>query len=87
MSQWTGNAAAEADVSWDALQSHDGNSAGLFGDARLLGGNDVHDDAALEHLRETGLGAEGRSLGVGGSGGVCVVGHGYEGMELWSGFA
>ena len=46
------HAAGGADVGRDALESHDGAGACLLGDACLLGRGDVHDDAALEHLRE-----------------------------------
>ena len=45
-----GHAAFGADHGGNALESHDGSGAGLFGDARLLDVHDVHDDAALEHL-------------------------------------
>ena len=38
-----------------ALERHHGTGASLLGDHRLLGIDDVHDDAALEHLRKTGL--------------------------------
>ena len=47
-----GDAAFGADHGGDALERHDGDGAGLFGDARLLDVHDVHDDAALEHLGE-----------------------------------
>ena len=51
----TGHAAADADIGRHALQSHDGHRARFLGDTRVLRGNDVHDDAALEHLRQTAL--------------------------------
>ena len=35
---------------------------GLLGDQRLLGRHDVHDDAALEHLRQTALDRDGPGL-------------------------
>ena len=41
-----------------ALQRHDRGGAGGLGDPRLLGGDHVHDHAALEHLGEAGLDAE-----------------------------
>ena len=41
------NAAFGADLRGDALQSHDGDGAGFFGDGGLLGVGDVHDDAAF----------------------------------------
>ncbi len=46
------HAAGRADVCGDALECHDGASARVFRDARLLGRGDIHDDAALEHLGE-----------------------------------
>ena len=39
----------------DALEGHDGAGACLLGDACLLGRGNVHDDAALEHLRELAI--------------------------------
>ena len=50
-----GHAAVRADVGGNALQSHDGHRARVLGDLRLLGVHDVHDDAALEHLRELAI--------------------------------
>ena len=47
-----GDAAGCADVGGHALERHDGDGAGILGDLGLLGGDDVHDDAALEHLGE-----------------------------------
>ena len=49
------DAACGTDVGRDALESHDGAGACLLGDACLLGRGDVHDDAALEHLRELAI--------------------------------
>ena len=46
-----GDAALGANVGGDALKGHDGAGAGFFGDAGLGGVDDVHDDAAFEHLR------------------------------------
>ena len=60
-----GDAAGGADVGRDALERHDGDGAGLFGDLRLLGRDDVHDDAALEHLGEALLGGPGAGFGHG----------------------
>jgi hypothetical protein len=37
------------------LQGHDRHGPGLLGDPGLVGGDDVHDDAALEHLGEAAL--------------------------------
>jgi len=45
-------AAVTADIGRDALESHDGCGAGVFGDLRLFGIGDVHDDPALQHLGE-----------------------------------
>jgi hypothetical protein len=53
-----GHAAVTADVGGDALERHDGGGARRLGDPRLLGIDDVHDDAALEHLGQAGLDAE-----------------------------
>ena len=49
------DAACGTDVGRDALECHDGAGARLLGDACLLGRGDVHDDAALEHLRELAI--------------------------------
>ena len=49
------DAAVAADVGRDALERHHGAGAGLLGDLRLLGVDDVHDHAALEHLGEAAL--------------------------------
>ena len=44
---------------------HHGAGAGILGDAGVLGGDDVHDDAALEHLGQATLDREGaRGAGV-----------------------
>mmetsp|Transcript_18976 Transcript_18976/g.49367 ORF Transcript_18976/g.49367 Transcript_18976/m.49367 type:complete len:383 (-) Transcript_18976:77-1225(-) len=50
-----GNPTVGTDVSRNALESHDSHSAGLFGNASLLGIHHIHDDATLEHLREPAL--------------------------------
>src|SRR5665811_638284 len=47
-----GNAAGGADVRRDALERHDGDGPGVLRDLRVVGRDDVHDDAALEHLGE-----------------------------------
>ena len=47
--------ALRPDVGRDALERHHRDRAGVLGDLRLLGGDDVHDDAALQHVRETAL--------------------------------
>jgi hypothetical protein len=56
------DAAVLANIGGHALQRHDRDGAGLLGDAGLLRGGDVHDDAALEHLGEANLG-EGGGVG------------------------
>ena len=58
-----GNAAGGADVGRDALEGHDGTGPGILGDLGVLGGNDVHDDAAFEHLGKAFLGGPGGGLG------------------------
>ena len=57
------DAALHPDVGGDALQGHDRHGARRLGDPRLLGVDDVHDDAALEHLREPALHAHRAVLG------------------------
>ena len=55
------------------LQRHDGDGAGVLGDLGLLGGDDVHDDAALELLGHAALDA----VGAGADGAVLSCGdHG-----------
>ena len=49
------DAACGTDIGRDALECHNGAGARFFGDACLLGRGDVHDDAALEHLRELAI--------------------------------
>ena len=46
------HAAGGADVRGHPLQRHDRAGPGILGDTRVLGGDDVHDDAALQHLRQ-----------------------------------
>lgn len=76
------HAALGPDVGGDALERHDGARAGLLGDARLRGVRHVHDDAALQHLRQAGLDDEVRLGGGGGyrrvaiGGAYVVVRHG-----------
>ena len=50
-----GHAALRADVGRDALKRHHGDRAGVLGDLGLVGVTDVHDYAALEHLRHAAL--------------------------------
>jgi hypothetical protein len=40
----------DANIGRHALQRHHSHCASLFGDARLLGRDDIHNHAALEHL-------------------------------------
>ena len=68
-----GDAALGADVGGHSLERHDGDGAGVFGDLRLIGGDDVHDDAALEHLGEAALDAVGSQLGGGGSAAAALL--------------
>ena len=58
------DAALGPDVGGDPLERHHGDGAGVLGDLRLLGGDDVHDHAALEHLGHAPLDAGGAGLGV-----------------------
>ena len=50
-----GHAAVAADVGRHPLERHDGDRAGVLGDLGLLGRDDVHDDAALQHLGQAAL--------------------------------
>ncbi len=54
------DAAVAADVGGNALERHHRGRTGVLGDLRLLGVDDVHDDAALQHLGQTGLHTERR---------------------------
>ena len=53
-----GDAAVAADVGRHALERHHGAGPGVLGDAGVLGRDDVHDHAALEHLGEAALDRE-----------------------------
>ena len=57
------DAALGADVGGHPLQRHHGDGAGVLGDLRLLGGDHVHDHAALEHLGHAALDAGGAGAG------------------------
>ena len=57
-----GDAAVGADIGRDAFEGHDGDGAGFFGDAGVLGGDDVHDDAAFEHLSQAFFDGKGGDL-------------------------
>ena len=50
-----GDAAVAPDVGRHALERHHRGGTGVLGDLRLLGVDDVHDHAALEHLGQAGL--------------------------------
>jgi hypothetical protein len=58
------HAALGTDVGRHPLERHDGDGAGVLGDLRLLGGDDVHDDAALEHLGHAALDPRGSDGGL-----------------------
>jgi hypothetical protein len=47
------HAAVGADIGRDAFERHYRAGAGIFRDAGVFGGNDVHDDAAFKHLGQT----------------------------------
>ena len=72
------DAALSADVGGNALECHDGDGSGVFGDLRLICGDDVHDHAALEHLGETALDARGSGGGLFGHESSCRVKHGVD---------
>ncbi len=59
-----GHAALGPNHGGDAFQSHYGSRAGLLGDLRLLGAHDVHNDAALEHLREAYFQSQSVAIGI-----------------------
>ena len=46
----TRDTARGADIRGNSFQRHDGTGSGLLSNLRLLGGCNVHDNAALEHL-------------------------------------
>jgi hypothetical protein len=54
-----GDAAVATDVGRHPLERHDGARTGVLGDLGLLGVDDVHDDAALQHLGEAALDLDG----------------------------
>jgi len=59
-----GHATLGPDVSGYTLEGHDRAGPGLFGDAGLVGVNDVHDNAASEHLGQAHFDGEGGLLGL-----------------------
>ena len=56
------------------LERHHSDRAGVLGDPRLFGGDDVHDHAAFQHLRESALHA--RRAGVASGHGIPFDGCG-----------
>ncbi len=48
-----------SDVGGHPFEGHHGDGSGVLGDLGVLSSDDVHDDAALEHLGETLLGRPG----------------------------
>jgi hypothetical protein len=62
-----GYAALRADVGWNPFERHDRDRTSILGDLGLLRSDDVHDHAALEHLRHPTLDPLGSdNVGVGG---------------------
>ena len=49
------DSAVAPDVGGHALERHHGDRARVLGDLRLIGVDDIHDDAAAQHLREPAL--------------------------------
>ena len=69
-----GDAALCADVGRNPFERHDRDRARVLGDLGLLRSDDVHDDAALEHLRHPALDACGSDeVGAGGPLGVILL--------------
>ena len=50
-----GHTAVTANVGRHALERHDGDRPGVLGDLGLLGRDDIHDDAAPEHVGKPAL--------------------------------
>jgi hypothetical protein len=84
--RWVAHArdtAGGADVRGHALERHHGDGTRVLGDLCLLGRDDIHDHAALEHLGQTLLGHPGR----------CFNRHrvgwtsGFRGRRAWIGLA
>ena len=57
-----GDTTGSADVGGDALERHDRDRTRVLGDLGVLGGDHIHDHAALEHLREARLEGPGPRL-------------------------
>jgi mannose-1-phosphate guanylyltransferase len=49
------DSAIPSDIRWDPLEGHDRNCASVLCNLRVLWRNDVHDDAALQHLSKANL--------------------------------
>jgi len=47
--------ALDADIGRDPFQRHHGHGAGLLRDEGVFARHHVHDDAALQHLRQAAL--------------------------------
>ena len=75
----TGHATLRADVGGDALKCHDGDGTSVLGDLGLLGCDDVHDDAALEHLCHSTLDLRGTDLTL-----RCVIAHAHSCSSSWA---
>ena len=74
------DAAVPADVRGHALERHHRAGTGVLGDPGLLRVDDVHDDAALEHLRQPGLDPQRPVLGH-----DPECSHGRRLRDLWKG--
>ena len=59
-----GDAAVSTDVGRNPLEGHHRRCAGVFGDLCLLGVDDVHDDATLEHFGQAPLHPDRAEVGV-----------------------
>ena len=46
-----------SDIGGHTFEGHDGDGAGVLSDARLIRGDDIHDDPALEHVGHAALDA------------------------------
>src|SRR5262249_10617878 len=79
----TGDTTLGTDVRRDTLQRHDRTGSRILRDFCMFGGDDIHNDAALEHLCQTALYSFGSSLLISvGMGSIC--GHSQSSLTLWS---
>jgi hypothetical protein len=76
------HAAHRADIGGNAFERHDGDGAGFLRDDGLLRRDHIHDDAALEHLREPALDGEGTLLGHDLSPKWCLVSLSYQAIPM-----